>query len=39
MGGPTSVVFSDIYVCKMEEDIVISGINYACMTLMYKEKV
>ena len=23
MGGPISVVFSDIYVCKMEEDIVI----------------
>ena len=23
MGGPISAVFSDIYVCKMEEDIVI----------------
>ena len=23
MGGPISVVFSDIYVCKMEEDIVV----------------
>ena len=30
MGGPISVVFSDIYVCKMEEDIVyyISIIKY-----------
>ena len=23
MGGPISVVFSNIYVCKMEEDVVI----------------
>ena len=25
MGGPISVVFSDIYVCKMEEDVVITA--------------
>ena len=25
MGGPISVVFSDIYVCKMEEDLVITA--------------
>ena len=23
MGGPVSVVFSDIFMCKMEEDVVV----------------
>ena len=23
MGGPISVIFSDIYMCKMEDDIVV----------------
>ena len=32
MGGPISVVFSDIYVCKMEDDIVkpLKPIFYKC---------
>ena len=25
MGGPVSVVFSDIYMCKMEEDVVVTA--------------
>ena len=40
MGGSISDVLSDIYVCKMEKDIVIPATQYSikdtCMTLMYE---
>ena len=34
MGGPVSAVFSDIFMCKMEEDVVVPAkpIFYKCFT-------
>ena len=43
IGGPITVIFFDIYVFKMEEDIVIQAIlysiNHMWVTLMHEEKI